>query len=624
MAERGGGVNKRDSFSLILIPFTIFILLALMLLVQRTGVSYKTTVSYGGLKLLPQANVDATNFFTNEPIATVVLYDAQDIRELAAGEDYKNLIATLDSMRVRYEALDINSTPQIDFTKYKSVIVAFSNLDRGAVQVIELMNWVEAGGKVLFESRPAPSNTFSIIYKKVGMISKEEPLVEVVGVEYRTDLIPGGLGSSIEVEDLIQKSFRVQLAEGAQVHLVSADSNKLPLLWKYNLGQGRVVFINTDLFGRKEARGILGAAYSLLQDVIVYPVINSSIFFIDDFPAPVPLGNADVITRDYGMSVADFYINVWWPDVLSISKKYNLKYSDVMIEIYDDSVEAPFQRQLDNEKHRYFGRLLLANGGELGMHGYNHVPLCLAEAGLNQKEDYPSWPSTEAMQLSVYELNRFGKALFPDNAFTTYVPPSNILCLESRIWLPTLLPELKVIASVYIQDFDKTAYVQEFEEAPDGIIELPRIISGYDPDDVQRFAAINELGLHYVNSHFAHPDDILDPLRGGANGWAYLRDQFEAYVKALRDSAPGLRNMTSQEAAIAVQRYARLAVKTEEVNGEYQIDLGNFYDEAWLMLRTEKKPSSIEGGKITQVTSSLYLIEALSPRIVILFDGAAP
>ena len=598
--------------------------MAFALIIQRTGVSYSATISYGGLKLLPQANVDASNYFPDKPIDTLVLYDTQETGELAGGESYKNLIATLESMRVRYQAVDISSSPQVDLFKYKSVIVAFSNLDRGANQIISLMAWVEGGGKVFFETRPAPSNTFSIIYKKVGIISKEEPLIDVVGVEYRTDLLPGGKDSSIEVEDLTQKSFRVQLAEDTRVHLVSADSSKNPLLWQYDLGKGRVMFVNTDLFGRKEARGIIGAAYSLLDDIFVYPVINSSIFFIDDFPAPIPLGNSDFITRDFGVSVADFYTNIWWPDVLSIAKKYNLKYSGVTIETYDDSVVAPFQKQLDNERHRYFGRLILSNGGELGLHGYNHVPLCLAEAGLNQKEDYPSWPNTEAMQLSVYELNRFGKALFPDNVFTTYVPPSNILCPESRIWLPTILPELKVIASVYIQDADKTAYVQEFTEASDGIIELPRIISGYDPDDVQRFAAINELGLHYVNSHFVHPDDILDPLRGADKGWVYLRNQFEAYVKHLEESAPGLRNMTAGEAAIAVQRYARLAVETRQVNGSYEIDLGNFYDQAWLMMRSTKKPQSIQGGAITPVTSNLYLIEALSPKVVISFDGANP
>jgi hypothetical protein len=607
-----------------LVPFSIFVLVALALFIQRSGVSYKTAANYGGLKLLPQANVVVANYFPDKPVEALVLYDSQDLQEVAAAEDFKNLLAVLDSMRIKYDKLDINSAPQINFTKYSSVIVAFTNLDKGPSQIIALMAWVEAGGKVFFESRPAPSNTFSIIYKKVGIISKEEPLIDVTGVEYRTDLILGGKGLSIEADALQQKSFKVQLDEKARVHLVSADDTKAPLLWDYNLGGGRVVFINSDLFGRKEARGIIGAAYSLLQDVSVYPVINSSVYFIDDFPSPIPGGSPDIIAKQYQMTVADFYVNVWMPDMVNIAKKYNLKYTGVMIETYDDKVNAPFQKQLDNERHRYFGRLALSNGWELGLHGYNHVPLCLTEAGVNQKEDYPGWPTTESMQLSVYELERFGKALFPDNTFATYVPPSNILCSGSRLWLPTVLPELKVIASVYIQGADKTSYVQEFTEASDGIIELPRILSGYDPDDVQRFAAINELSLHYVNSYFVHPDDVLDPARGALKGWARLRDQYDEYIKQLGLAAPGLRNMTAQEAAIAIQRYSRLAVETKKTNDSFEIDLGNFYDEAWLMMRTAKKAASIEGGTITPVTSDLYLIKAVKPKVIIKFDGGTP
>ena len=65
------------------------------------------------------------------------------------------------------------------------------------------------------------------------------------------------------------------------------------------------------------------------------------------------------------------------------------------------------------------------------------------------KVGYPGWPNDESMELSIYELYSFAKQLFPDNEFVTYVPPSNVLCESSRIWLPQVLPELRVISSVY-------------------------------------------------------------------------------------------------------------------------------------------------------------------------------
>ena len=183
------------------------------------------------------------------------------------------------------------------------------------------------------------------------------------------------------------------------------------------------------------------------------------------------------------------------------------------------------------------------------------------------------------------------------------------------------LPGLKVVASIYLPEPTGLLYTQEFSEAPDGIIEFPRIISGYEMQDYAIWAALNELGLHYVNSHFVHPSEAFNIGQNSNNGWPYLRDQFTAYVKWLNESAPGLRQMTASEGAMAVQRFARLAVKSENTNanGNYQITLGNFYDEAWLMLRTSKTPQSIKGGSITPVAADLYLINASEPIIVVNF-----
>jgi hypothetical protein len=71
---------------------------------------------------------------------------------------------------------------------------------------------------------------------------------------------------------------------------------------------------------------------------------------------------------------------------------------------------------------------------------------------------------------------------------------------------------------------------------------------------------------------------------------------------------------------MAVQRYNRIRLETNYQNDQYVIALDNFYDEAWLMLRSSKKPISIDGGSITQITSNLYLVQALKPNISINFS----
>ena len=81
-------------------------------------------------------------------------------------------------------------------------------------------------------------------------------------------------------------------------------------------------------------------------------------------------------------------------------------------------------------------------------------------------------------------------------------------------------PQIKTIASNYFAG--ECAYTQEFEVADDGIVEQPRIISGAILDDYMQMAAVSELNMHFVNSHFMHPDDLLDEDRGAKLGWCKI------------------------------------------------------------------------------------------------------
>ena len=224
------------------------------------------------------------------------------------------------------------------------------------------------------------------------------------------------------------------------------------------------------------------------------------------------------------------------------------------------------------------------------------------------------------MQTAIQELYTFGISLFPEQEFLTYVPPSNILSREAREWLPDIIPEVRVIAAQYIGDPEiEASYEQEFEESEDGIIEVPRIISGYTVSSFSQWTAINELLLHYVNSHFVHPDDVLDLERSNGQGWTYLRDQFEQYLMWLEGAAPSIRNMSASEGGMAVQRFDRLAIDTDCDSSGCVIYLFNFYDEAWMLMHTTQTPEEILGGTITEISSNLYLIGAQDDRVEIAF-----
>ena len=153
-----------------------------------------------------------------------------------------------------------------------------------------------------------------------------------------------------------------------------------------------------------------------------------------------------------------------------------------------------------------------------------------------------------------------------------------------------------------------------------GVVSQPRIISGCNLEDYMKLAALSELNFHYVNSHFTHPDDALDPERGAELGWEELKTRFTEYLDWLYTAAPNIRNFTGSEMAAAVQRYASLTVSTEMSGKTLKIHLGNFADEAHLMMRfNDDVPREVEGGTLEQLTDTLYLLRADQPDVTVTF-----
>lgn len=348
----------------------------------------------------------------------------------------------------------------------------------------------------------------------------------------------------------------------------------------------------------------------------VYPVINGFVFYLDDFPSPVPSGDGTYVKRDYDMSIKDFYANVWWPDMLEIASDHNIHYTGVIIENYEDETNGKIKKQTDTSRFQYFGNMLLHQGGELGYHGYNHQPLSLSNTDYGDVLPYNTWKSEDAMKNAVNELLRFGNEMFPGVTMSVYVPPSNVLSEEGRKMLAKDFPEIKTIASNYFQgDF---AYVQEFEVAEDGIVEQPRITSGAIVDDYMKMAALSELNMHFVNTHFLHPDDLLDEDRGAKLGWEKLKANLNNYMEWLDESAPSLRKMTGSELSGAIQRYGAVTFTKEVTEKEIRLTLENFYDKAYFMVRiNEGTPGNVSGGALTHLTGNLYLLEADEATVTI-------
>lgn len=591
--------------------WAMFMAIALVLLVESLGVHYGATrfdITYLDRdKAIPAADAIAGEKATN----LLVIDSSQE----GVSDAESMLDRVLLDMKVPTVTVDLAQGDEIPTLKqYQTMVIAMPNLDPLGEHVLQIMQWVKKGGGVMFAMTPEKTGYLDVIGPQIGIESSAYKYVVTEGITPSKDFMLGG-GQTYMFSDPFKSSLSVALNDRAQVEAVSSNG-RTPLMWRSSVESGTAVMCNIGIYV-KMVRGFYASAFSLLSSAMAYPVINSAAFYLDDFPSPVPSGNGKYIKRDYNMSISEFYSQVWWPDLVRLAERYGIRFTGVMIENYGDDTKNDPVRQTDNTQFEYYGGLLLRQNGEIGYHGYNHQPLVLPNTDYGNEYTYVQWPNRKAIVDSLNELIAFQKTVLPAATSSVYVPPSNILSSEGRQIIGEDVPQIRAIASMAFPPDSSLEYVQEFGVAADGVVEAPRIVSGSMVNNsYMRLAAVSELNMHYVSSHFMHPDDLLDEDRGAKEGWETYRKGLEDYLDWLEQSAPSIRMQTGTECAAAVQRFSGLTVSMATSDDSWDLHLGNLIDQGWLMFRANNgTPGRVRGGSLTKLTGNLYLLKATSATV---------
>ena len=591
--------------------WAMFMAIALVLLVESLGVHYGATrfdITYLDRdKAIPAADAIAGEKATN----LLVIDSSQE----GVSDAESMLDRVLLDMKVPTVTVDLAQGDEIPTLKqYQTMVIAMPNLDPLGEHVLQIMQWVKKGGGVMFAMTPEKTGYLDVIGPQIGIESSAYKYVVTEGITPSEDFMLGG-GQTYMFSDPFKSSLSVALNERAQVEAVSSNG-RTPLVWRSSVESGTAVMCNIGIYV-KMVRGFYASAFSLLSSAMAYPVINSAAFYLDDFPSPVPSGNGKYIKRDYNMSISEFYSQVWWPDLVRLAERYGIRFTGVMIENYGDDTKNDPVRQTDNTQFEYYGGLLLRQNGEIGYHGYNHQPLVLPNTDYGNEYTYVQWPNRKAIVDSLNELIAFQKTVLPAATSSVYVPPSNILSREGRQIIGEDVPQIRAIASMAFPPDSSLEYVQEFGVAADGVVEAPRIVSGSMVNNsYMRLAAVSELNMHYVSTHFMHPDDLLDEDRGAKEGWETYRKGLEDYLDWLEQSAPSIRMQTGTECAAAVQRFSGLTVSMATSDDSWDLHLGNLIDQGWLMFRANNgTPGRVRGGSLTKLTGNLYLLKATSATV---------
>lgn len=530
-------------------------------------------------------------------------YDSADELSVNVKENTERV---LDYMQQPYTTIDLD-TASLDVKNCQAVLLTAS-LDSVEYEIPDIIEYVENGGYLFWMRSDNPTDAFHKMYRKLGFVNFGY-LEGKYGIELTSNVLINQKGARYDGDFIYNDVIPAELDD--QVELLATTADQAPLMWKKQSGEGAFLLFNGSNLGGRDARGLIAGGISMMEPDYIYPIFNTKLFYIDDFPAPIPQGGNDLIYSEYEMDIPKFFRDIWWPQMLKVANNYDVKYTAAAIQTYGDNVKPPFSNLGDEELHNLigFGREVIKSGGEIGIHGYNHQSL-QRDQEIAEYFGYNAWEAEEDMQASIQAILRYLEKAFPNYNVMSYVPPSNVLGPEGRQALVNTWPELAVISSLYMTDPFERSYVQEFEMGADGIIEMPRITSGYFDTDYNKWVEANTITSLGVFSHFIHPDDLLDAERGRQQTWKSLYKDFEDLLDRLHTTYPWLRSITSSNAAISIadQLQSRMEVSIDDK--KLQVRTETSADEHYFILRTDKKIGKLHHCTVQKIDKGVFLVKA--------------
>lgn len=608
-------MKKKNNLNLY-VPVILITLFSLILVFERAytnGYKFEFLGSSSNNSLTLLSDEDWDKFYknknTNYDEKSLIIYD----HSLDFSVETKNNVKyVLGTMSVKTYIKDIEEVGESDsLEEFDTLVICVQDLSDLNYSVDKLEKYVSDGGGLLFAVDIIQTDNLGDYFELLGA-SGVGNYIKVDSLIFNDNFLINSKDKVYGELIINANVLKFELNDGVNIHICSNDNNEIPLVWDFTYGKGHVGVSNTSLLTSKNGRGIIAAIYSSIHDVFAYPVINSAVYFLDDFPSPIPSGYDDFIVNEYGYSVKDFYANVWWPAMYDIHKNKGVKFSAYLIQTYEDNVNGPFNNFYFNEESQYYINELLAAQGEMGIHGYNHQPLVVNNYYYGEGIVYNSWPSSDLAIESIKSVLEYTKGMTNGAKVMSYVPPSNILSEEMYLKMQEEIPEIKIYASLYIGD--GSTFDQEFDVLENGTINVPRLYSNMELSGESEYILLNELSYHYVFSHFMHPDDILDEERRSEKGFEYMLDKYVEMIDFVNNTK--IRNTTISEAGAAIERYQVTSVNREYEKGKLTLEVSGIFDEVYYFLKTNgKEIKNVKGCNVEEIAENYYLL-TISENIV--------
>ncbi len=487
-----------------------------------------------------------------------------DSADRATSGCYLQAKKTLAYGKIVAQELDLATAMALpELEKFCSLVTATENLWKlQKPECEQISEFVSQGGGLVVLVRGWNQNLSELF----GVKNRAEPGLNnsAQTINFVTEFFPGG--QDLKVEKEVVSNLGFELMDGT---VLVAKTDKYPIVWLNYYGRGRMLYWNTVLLDQKINRGFITRSIGAVQPFTSVVLANIGLFDLDGYPCATSNVKIDPVKTEFNQTNPEFYVQHWYPDMRVLAERYRLKYTSLVI--FNDNVQnlPPFLfYDWLNGEIRYAGKKMhvspysakiLSAETELGLHGYNPLPLTSA-----------NWGGTNNMVLALqavkqrWEVDNLG--VLP----MSYVPPLNVYDSTGVEALLQVLPSIEQIGALYEGEF-AAGQDREFGPEPwnENLYVLPRITFGYRLTEFSKRAMISILASNGIWAHAVQPYPGTEPSKTAEsdgeqfsqlswrgepkkNGCYY---QLEHWLDFATEHYPWLRFVTRREAGEIMKYY---------------------------------------------------------------------
>jgi hypothetical protein len=593
--------------NLIILSFTIILILLIELLRLNLVLSLNSTAN----TVQYEYQQDQVQYLTEmekgscAKLSSLIVYPEDDPDEM------QNIASVLQNMQFLQDKMTLGEQ-RADYQDYDLIII-LGGKEGQVPDLDKIIRYMQNGGHLLYLGNGSLGQQ-EILISEASLfgITALGGIHDVTCFDFKTEVLSGMNGErtfsdeSSPLNHLFQ-SLQVNLTDDCLVHVEGNQDN--PVLWERTM-DGHVMVMNTGSYDSKHIRGLLTGAISVFLDTVIYPVTQSAVWQIVDIPVDDPV-EASILNENYSRNFSQYIMDIWWNDMVSLMKKYELKYTVAYIGFNNSDTSGPFVKPNPSVTNwNTIFKSIVKGHGELSYQGYNHHPLLLARA--NQPSGAAGdWTDSSKMSEALQCSLSFLTQLLPNYHLSAYVPPNHQLDDEAIAILIQAMPNLKTISGVYFEPVSPQAqhpFVQEFSVDERYGVAFPQVTASCFQSDELWFDMASVVTTNGIISHAIEADEILYSDQRKGLLWEKLFAEYGQLLKQVEKTYGWLSHDTVSTAAEKLKQADGLVLYYSLDNRTISIVCDNFGQDATLILVSDKDIVASQGCAYEKIDSIRYLV----------------